>query len=111
MKWTKIFGIMGVLLCGTFALDNPFEKKPWAKNALLAQKLKDAGLDDLPAAQFAVEQPSVVWMDAIGRIDSLPLYMNSTGDDTVFIMVYDNPDRDCAASSSNGELQCNTYNC
>jgi len=112
MKWTKIFGVVvGVLICSTLALENPFEKKPWAKNPLFAQKLKDAGLDNLPAAQFAMEQPSVVWMDAIERIESLPLYMNSTGDDTVFIMVYDSCDRDCAASSSNGELQCHTENC
>lgn len=111
MKWTKILGVAGVLICGTLALENPFEKKPWAKNPLFAQKLKDAGLDNLPAAQFAMEQPSVVWMDAIERIESLPLYMNSTGDDTVFIMVYDSCDRDCAASSSNGELQCHTENC
>jgi cellulase/cellobiase CelA1 len=101
-----------MLICGTLALDNPFEKKPWAKNPLFAQKLQDAGLADLPAAQFAVEQPSVVWMDAIERIDSLPLYMNSTGTDTVFIEIYNLPGpRDCAASASNGELQCNTDNC
>lgn len=111
MKWTKILGVLSVLICGALTLDNPFEKKPWAKNPLFTQKLQDAGLADLPAAQFAVEQPSVVWMDAIERIENLPLYMNSTGDDTVFIMIYDMPRRDCAASASNGELQCHTDNC
>ena len=112
MKGFQIFGIISCLIYTTFALDNPFEKRPWAKNHLFAQKLKDAGLADLPASQFAVEQPSVVWMDAIERIESLPLYMNSTGDDTVFIEIYNLPGpRDCAASASNGELQCHSETC
>jgi len=109
MNWLKLLGLLYVM--PALAVDNPFEKKPWAKNPLFEQKLKDAGLADLPASQFAIEQPSVVWMDAIERIEKLPSYMNSTDDDTVFIMVYDNPNRDCAASSSNGELQCHTENC
>jgi cellulase/cellobiase CelA1 len=111
MKWNKILGALGLLFCGTLALDNPFENKPWAKNPLFAQTLKDAGLDDHPAAKFAITQPSVVWMDAIERIQNLPLYLNSTGDETVFLMVYDLPFRDCSASASSGQLQCHTDNC
>jgi len=110
MKWLKLIGLLCVL--PVIALDNPFETTPWAKNPLFAQKLKDLGLADLPAAKFAIEHPSVVWMDAIERIENLPFYLNSTGDDTVFIEVYNLPGpRDCAASASNGMLQCQTDNC
>ena len=111
MRWTKIAMTVGALVWSTLALENPFEKKPWAKNLLFAQKLQDMGLSDLPAAQFAVSQPSVVWMDAAERINNLTYYMNSTGEDTVFLMVYNLPTRDCAASASNGMLQCDTDTC
>lgn len=112
MKWTKVvWSIFFYSSTSTFALDNPFEKKPWAKNLLFARKLKETGLASLPAAQFAIGQPSVVWMDAAERLENLPYYMNSTGTETVFLMVYNVPNRDCAASASNGQLQCHTENC
>lgn len=112
-----MFGYMMILLLsGVFCqgLENPFLERPWAKNVLFAQKLKDTGLDNHPAAKFAMEQPSVVWMDAIERIEKLPYYMESAAADnsTVFIEVYNLPGpRDCAASASMGELQCHTLNC
>lgn len=109
MKWLKLIGMFCVM--PVLALENPFEKEPWAKNPLFAQKLKDAGLADLPASQFAIEQPSVVWMDDPERIDGFSSYLNSTGDDTVFGMVYWLPTRDCAASASTSNLTCQTVNC
>ena len=110
MKWLKLIGLLSVL--PVIALDNPFEKKPWAKNPLFAQKLKDVGLADLPAAKFAVEHPFVVWMDDPERVADFALYMNSTGDDTIFGMVYWLPGpRDCAASASNSNLTCETPTC
>ena len=111
MKSIQIIGFLSVFLYATSDLDNPFEKKPWAKNPLFAHKLKDAGLDDLPASQFAMEQPSVVWLDDPKRIPDFEYYLNVTGDDTVFGMVYWAPRRDCAASSSTSLLGCHTDNC
>lgn len=109
MNW--LWGLY-VMSINTNALDNPFEKKPWANNELFTGKLKDAGLADHPAAKFATSQPFVVWMDAIERIQQLPTYMNTTHDDTVFLEIYNLPGpRDCAASASNGQLQCGTPHC
>lgn len=110
MKWIGLVYMM-IVASTAMALDNPFENKPWAKNLLSAEKLKDTGLDDHPAAQFVMKQPSVVWMDAIERVENLTYYMKNTGDDTVFIEIYNLPIRDCAASASNGMLQCHTENC
>lgn len=112
MKWYRSILLMMMWNSGGGnALDNPFENKPWAKNPLFAQKLRDVGLGDNDAAKFAMEQPSAIWMDDIERIQNLTSYMRLTGNDTVFIEIYNLPTRDCSASSSNGRLQCETDNC
>lgn len=111
MKWLSLTYMVYAMLITTHALDNPFEKKPWAKNPLFAQKLKDAGFGDHPAAQFAMTQPSAIWMDDIERIQNLTSYMDLTGDDTVFAQIYGFPNRDCAASASTNNLHCETENC
>lgn len=111
MKVATIIGTICMMASSLFALENPFEKKPWARNPIFAQKLVDAGFGDYPAAKFAMEQPSVIWMDDPKRIHDLQIYMNKTGDDTVFCMIYWLPIRDCAASASNSNLTCDTPNC
>lgn len=108
MNWFLLFGIVAL----SYALNNPFEHQPWAKNPLFRQKLIDAGFGENVAAKFAMEQPSAIWMDDIERIQNLTSYMTLTATDTVFIEIYNLPGpRDCAASSSNGKLQCETPTC
>lgn len=100
--------VMAAAASVVVALENPFERQPWAHNPMFAEKLEAAGLSDHPAAQFATQQPSVVWMDAVERIEKLPGYMSGSGNATVFIEIYNLPDRDCAASSSTNLLHCDT---
>lgn len=109
MKYVyAIFFMMGTVV----ALNNPFAvKQPWAKNPMFATKLEELGLADHPSAKFALQQPTAVWMDAIERIQKLDTYLSMSDNDTIFLSVYDNVNRDCAASASNGELQCHTPNC
>lgn len=113
VKWVSIVVMMiKSLLSGALVEKNPFEDKPWAINSIFEKRIYDAGLDENRAAMFAMRQPSVVWMDRIAAIQDLDGYLSSSNNDTCFIEVYNVPGpRDCAASSSNGELQCESEQC
>ncbi len=105
-------------------VDNPFAGAHYYVNPQWAAQVKDAATrapSDLSAAVTRVaSQPSAFWLDRIAAIDgsasSLGLaghldealkQQASAGAGTPMLMamiVYDLPDRDCAAFASNGEL-------
>ncbi|KAK6496014.1 hypothetical protein TWF481_002042 [Arthrobotrys musiformis] len=99
---------------------NPFSGRTQHYNAyysseiynLAVPSLVSAGKASLTAAAKAVATvPTFVWFDTIDKLSQLPGHLNdirakrATGADTIGIfVVYDLPDRDCAALASNGEL-------
>jgi len=63
------------------------------------------------AAMAAATVPSFIWFDTIAKLSTLPTYLsdirakNAAGANLIgTFVVYDLPDRDCAALASNGEL-------
>ncbi|KAK6342260.1 hypothetical protein TWF730_001737 [Orbilia blumenaviensis] len=99
---------------------NPFAGRKQHYNAyysseiynLAVPSLVAAGKASLTAAAKAVATvPTFVWFDTIDKLSQLEGHLDdirakrATGEDTIGIfVVYDLPDRDCAALASNGEL-------
>jgi len=51
--------------------------------------------------------PTFVWLDTVAKVPTLGTYLSAAsaaGNELVQIVVYDLPDRDCAAAASNGEF-------
>jgi cellulose 1,4-beta-cellobiosidase len=67
------------------------------------------------AIAVVAQQPTSIWLDRIAALDTLPTHLDAAvqqqamkGGNTpmlVELVVYDLPDRDCAALASNGELK------
>ncbi|EPS39620.1 hypothetical protein H072_6567 [Dactylellina haptotyla CBS 200.50] len=99
---------------------NPFAGRTMYANAyyssevfsLAVPSMVAAGKASLTAAAKAVATvPSFVWFDTISKVPVLDTYLadirskRAAGSDIIGIfVVYDLPDRDCAALASNGEL-------
>ncbi|KAK6502717.1 hypothetical protein TWF506_003292 [Arthrobotrys conoides] len=99
---------------------NPFAGRKQHYNAYYSSEIYNiavpslvaAGKASLTAAAKAVATvPTFVWFDTIDKLSQLPGHLDdirakrATGEDTLGIfVVYDLPDRDCAALASNGEL-------
>ncbi|EGX48837.1 hypothetical protein AOL_s00079g476 [Orbilia oligospora ATCC 24927] len=99
---------------------NPFAGRKQHYNAYYSSEIYNiavpslvaAGKASLTAAAKAVATvPTFVWFDTIDKLSQLEGHLNdirakrATGEDTLGIfVVYDLPDRDCAALASNGEL-------
>ncbi|KAF3922251.1 Exoglucanase-6A [Dactylellina cionopaga] len=99
---------------------NPFSGRTQYANAYYSSEvfsiavpsLVAAGKGSLTAAAKAVATvPSFVWFDTISKVPTLDGYLadirskRAGGSDQIGIfVVYDLPDRDCAALASNGEL-------
>jgi cellulose 1,4-beta-cellobiosidase len=74
-----------------------------------------ASADMKAAIAVVAQQPTSIWLDRIAALDSLPKHLDAAvqqqaakGGNTpmlVELVVYDLPDRDCAALASNGELK------
>lgn len=111
MKWINWTAMIGMLYFAHAIDKNPFENMPWAKNPFFSKSIHDAGLENNEAAKFAMEQPSAVWLDRVEVVNNLDSYLKLSNNETVFIEVYWLPIRDCAASSSNSNLTCETENC
>jgi cellulose 1,4-beta-cellobiosidase len=107
----------------TARVENPFGGARYYVNPQWAAQVRDAATrapSDLSAAVTRVaSQPSAFWLDRIAAIDGsaaslgLPGHLDEAvkqqasaggGPMLVAMIVYDLPDRDCAAFASNGEL-------
>jgi cellulose 1,4-beta-cellobiosidase len=68
---------------------------------------------DAALIRKAKQYPSGLWLDSIAHVENIPLWLNearkqqqASGKPTVSVLiVYDMPDRDCAAKASAGELK------
>jgi len=95
---------------------NPFAGREWYANPYYAAEINDFALPNLtaelkPAAEAVAKTGSFVWMDTRAKISLLETYLadiktkNAAGANIMAtFVVYDLPDRDCAALASNGEL-------
>jgi cellulose 1,4-beta-cellobiosidase len=89
-------------------LDNPFVGAVWYINQDWAQNARNSGGAAIANVNTAV------WMDRIGAIDptdpnvlGLRDHLNAAldqGANTILVVIYDLPNRDCNALASNGEL-------
>ena len=103
---------------GSVAYVNP----DYAKNTALSANQLPAGSADRKLVAQVGNQPTAVWLDRIaaiaggtsndgrlgltGHLDAALVQAKAAGKPaTVLLVVYDLPDRDCAAAASNGELQ------
>jgi len=71
-----------------------------------AAQITDASLK---AKALTVAQiPTFIWFDVVAKVPTLRTYLSAAaakgGNQLVQIVVYDLPDRDCAAAASNGEF-------
>lgn len=56
-------------------------------------------------AATVIEIPTFIWFDQVAKVPLLGSYLAAAGpNDIVPIVIYDLPDRDCAADASNGEF-------
>jgi cellulose 1,4-beta-cellobiosidase len=95
--------------------DNPFEGAAFYVDAYYGQKVQSsAALAPQLSQQMAVveQQPTALWLDRIAAVEQLPRWLDDAqsqgktlGKATVpVVVVYNLPNRDCAAKASNGEL-------
>jgi cellulose 1,4-beta-cellobiosidase len=98
------------------ASGNPFAGKDWYANPYYSSEIHTLAIPSLPAslkpaASAVAKVGSFVWMDTRAKIPLLETYLadmktkNAAGAKLMAtFVVYDLPDRDCAALASNGEL-------
>jgi len=99
------------------ATGNPFAGKNWYANPYYSSEVHTLAMPSLPAslkpaATAVAKVGSFVWMDTRSKIPLLETYLadmktkNAAGANLMAtFVVYDLPDRDCAALASNGELK------
>jgi hypothetical protein len=90
--------------CEVDRVSNPWSGSTWYIDPVWSQKASDAG------GSIIANNNTCVWMDRIGAItDGIGLrgHMDeclAQGANLIMIAIYNVPNRDCAASASNGEL-------
>jgi cellulose 1,4-beta-cellobiosidase len=99
------------------ASGNPFAGKDWYANPYYSSEIHTLAMPSLPAslkpaASAVAKVGSFVWMDTRAKIPLLETYLadmktkNAAGSKLMAtFVVYDLPERDCAALASNGELK------
>jgi cellulose 1,4-beta-cellobiosidase len=99
------------------ASGNPFVGKDWYANPYYSSEVHTLAMPSLPAslkpaASAVAKVGSFVWMDTRAKIPLLETYLadmktkNAAGAKLMAtFVVYDLPERDCAALASNGELK------
>jgi cellulose 1,4-beta-cellobiosidase len=99
------------------ASGNPFAGKDWYANPYYSSEIYTLAMPSLPAslkpaASAVAKVGSFVWMDTRSKIPLLETYLadmktkNAAGAKLMAtFVVYDLPERDCAALASNGELK------
>jgi cellulose 1,4-beta-cellobiosidase len=99
------------------ASGNPFAGKEWYANPYYSSEIYTLAMPSLPAslkpaASAVAKVGSFVWMDTRSKIPLLETYLadmktkNAAGSKLMAtFVVYDLPERDCAALASNGELK------
>lgn len=95
--------------------ENPFEGAAFYVDPYYSQKVRSSAAlaPELAKAMAIVErQPTALWLDRIAAVEQLPRWLEdatnrtkTSSEETVpVIVVYNLPNRDCAAKASNGEL-------
>ncbi len=114
-----------MLACATAALsatpNNPFNNDWYVQQSFVEEV--QISINDYPndAAKMkeVQKQPVFYWIDSMARIPNMTAVLDgalaqqkSTGRPTAsFFIVYDLPDRDCAAAASDGEITCQDNDC
>eukprot|EP00727_Mastigamoeba_balamuthi_P008148 m51a1_g3954 putative cellulose -beta-cellobiosidase (462) ;mRNA; f:343775-345325 len=89
---------------------NPYQlgKKVFVNPDFVAEVEAAEAVKPSMKAQFEIvkKYPTFIWLDTISMLDKLPGYMAAAKaqDALIQLVVYDLPNRDCAALASNGEL-------
>lgn len=96
--------------------ENPFAGYDWYANPYYSSEVHSLAIPSLPAslhpaASAVADVSSFVWMDTRAKVPTLDEYLaiikerNAAGENLMAnFVVYNLPDRDCAALASNGEL-------
>ena len=99
------------------ATGNPFAGKDFYANPYYSSEVYTLAMPSLaaslkPAASAVAKVGSFVWMDTMAKVPTMDTYLadikakNAAGAKLMgTFVVYDLPDRDCAALASNGELK------
>jgi len=94
---------------------NPFEGAEFYRDPEYAKKVESTPTDD-PAVKALLEKvkktPTALWLDRIAAVEQIPIWLKdvkkqakAAGKPVVPVfVVYDMPNRDCAAKASAGEL-------
>jgi cellulose 1,4-beta-cellobiosidase len=98
------------------AASNPWAGYSFYANPYYASEVQNLAIPSLaaslrPAASAVAKVGSFVWLDTRAKIPTMDTYLadikkrNAAGEKLVaMFVVYDLPERDCAAAASNGEL-------
>jgi cellulose 1,4-beta-cellobiosidase len=103
---------------GSAASGNPFSGYQFYANPYYASEVSSLAIPSLPAslkpaASAVAKIGSYVWLDTMAKVPLMETYVadisakNKAGASSPYVgmfVVYDLPDRDCAALASNGEL-------
>ncbi|KAH9901712.1 carbohydrate-binding module family 1 [Xylariomycetidae sp. FL2044] len=90
---------------------NPFSGVQMWTNSYYASEVSEYAVPTLGAGALAVaEVPSFMWLDTLSKVDLMATTLadirvanEAGGNNAGIFVVYDLPDRDCAAAASNGE--------
>jgi len=114
--------VLGLCVLSVYSQGNPFQGAILYSNDYWQAEVQEAMGEypnDASAMKIAQNQSVFFWIDSMSRIANLSEVLDgasavassSNQPVTVGIIIYDLPDRDCAAHASNGEITCEDAQC
>jgi len=86
--------------------ENPFENASfYVSPDWQAEVMRAANGPDAELVKKAAKQPTAIWLDSIAKASTAKKYLDDARGALVVLVLYDLPNRACAAKSSAGELE------
>jgi cellulose 1,4-beta-cellobiosidase len=87
---------------------NPFEGARFYVSPKWVEQVESAAAaypDKAAVLRTLKSQPVALWVNSIGAVkDDVPFWLDAARDQLAVLVLYDLPNRDCAANASAGEL-------
>eukprot|EP01113_Clastostelium_recurvatum_P012258 TRINITY_DN1634_c0_g1_i1.p1 TRINITY_DN1634_c0_g1~~TRINITY_DN1634_c0_g1_i1.p1 ORF type:complete len:418 (-),score=107.59 TRINITY_DN1634_c0_g1_i1:61-1221(-) len=107
---------LSLALCASATPGNPFSNGPLYTNPDYEAEVQttiDANPSLAPLLKKAQTIPAFYWIDTMARIGNITRVLDGAKakNNIASFVIYDLPDRDCAAAASNGEITCEDSTC
>lgn len=102
-----------LVLFGTSFAANPFAGVSWYVNPTYVKQIGySVALHPSEASLLRkAALPTFYWIDRMAKIPNMSYILEGAKNELAMFVVYDLPDRDCAAAASNGEILCADSSC